>query len=92
MKRLVLALAVALAAQAAGCSGCENSVCCAIPGQVVPTILRPSQCTAMGGASVATAMCDVICCESTGGALAPAPRMSCTRVVEPRLCDAPDGS
>ena len=75
-----------------GCAGCENSVCCAVPGHTLPEFLRPSACTSMSGTSVDVAMCDVICCQAEDGTVAPAPRMSCRDVVDLRLCDAPDGS
>lgn len=88
---LVLSMAAVLPITAVGCAGCENSVCCAVPGHVLPNVLRPSLCTQMGGTSVATAMCDVVCCEASDGTLSPSPRMSCRSVVDSRLCDVPDG-
>lgn len=93
LRRLALVLAIAAAGALAlpGCAGCENSVCCAVPGHALPTILRPSGCTQMGGTAVAVAMCDVICCEASPGTFSASPRTTCTRVVEARLCDVPDG-
>jgi hypothetical protein len=89
---LALVLVTVLAASASGCAGCENSVCCALPGHVIPNVLRPSACTSMGGTAVDVSMCDVICCQAMDGTLSASPRMSCREVVESRLCDAPDGS
>lgn len=89
---LVLAAALASALAHAGCAGCENTVCCALPGHALARVLRPSQCTAMGGSSAMPAACDVVCCEAEGGAHAPGSRATCTRVVDPFLCDADAGA
>ncbi len=83
--------AAIFAVLAPGCSGCENSVCCSLPGHLLPNVLRPSSCAQMGGTAVDVSMCDVICCEASDGTLAPSQRMSCRSVVDSRLCDVPDG-
>jgi hypothetical protein len=90
-RRILVSAAVLAALLVPGCSGCENSVCCSIPGHTLPNILRPSACTAMSGTSVEVSMCDTICCEASDGTVAPAPRMTCRSVVDPRLCDPTDG-
>ena len=92
VKRLAASLVLGLLALSApGCAGCENSVCCSVPGHVIPNILRPSQCTSMGGTAVAISACEVVCCEASDGTVMPGPRASCRNVVDARLCGVPDG-
>lgn len=88
---LALALLAAPSVGVAGCAGCENTVCCALDGHALPRVLRPSQCTAMGGASVPPAMCDVVCCEAPDGTRSAGSRATCTHVVDTFLCDTGDG-
>ena len=74
-----------------GCAGCENTVCCALPGRALTRVLRPSQCSAMGGVAALVSMCEVICCEEPAGTYTPGSRATCRGVVDPSLCDTPDG-